>query len=128
MEMEQSFLEQVEALYGKYKLAVIEKAFRFAEKKHRGQKRDTGEDYIIHPYHAAKILVGLRADIDSVVSGFLHDCIEDTDCAPEEILKNFGETVYTICLGASKIEPIKKARRVHLEENENLRRTNKNTY
>lgn len=122
MEMEQSFLEQVEAMYGKDKLELVEKAFRFADKKHKGQKRDTGEEYIIHPYNAAKILVSLRADIDSVVCGLLHDCIEDTDCKPEEILKNFGETVYTICLGASKIEPIKHARRKHLEENENLRR------
>ncbi len=122
MEMEQSFLEQVKELYGEEKLEIVQKAFHFADKKHAGQKRDTGEPYIIHPYACAKILVNLRADIDSVVCGFLHDCIEDTDCSPEEILKHFGKTVYNICLGASKIEPIKHARRKHLEENENLRR------
>lgn len=122
MEMEKVFLEQVEKIYGKDNLEIVKKAFHFADKKHAGQKRDTGEDYIIHPYACAKILVELRADIDSVVCGLLHDCIEDTNCKPEEILKAFGDTVYTICVGASKIEPIKHARRKHLEENENLRR------
>ena len=121
MEMEQSFVEQLLNIYGEQNTQTIEKAFRFAEKKHKGQMRDSGEEYITHPYNVAKILVNLKADVESVVSGLLHDCIEDTDCKPEEILKAFGEDVYNICVGASKIEAIKQARRQHIEENENLR-------
>ena len=122
MELEQSFIKLVNDVYGKDNYAIIEKAFRFAEKKHEGKKRDTGEDYIIHPYHVAKFLAEMHADVETVVSGFLHDCIEDTDCKPEEIKKEFGDVVYNICVGASKIEPIKHARREHQEESENLRK------
>ena len=122
MVMEQEFREEIANLYGKDGADLIEKAFEFAKIKHAGQKRDTGEDYIIHPYNVAKILVGFRADLSSVVSGLLHDCLEDTDCTEKEIRDNFGNVIFNICLGASKIEPIKHSRRQHLEENENLRK------
>lgn len=122
MELEQGFVELINKVYGKENFAVIEKAFRFAEKKHKGQKRDTGEEYIVHPYHVAKFLAEMNADVETVVSGLLHDCIEDTDCKPEEIKKEFGDVVFNICVGASKIEPIKIALREHQEENENLRK------
>ena len=122
MVMEQEFREEIANLYGKDGASLIEKAFEFAKVKHAGQKRDTGEDYIVHPYNVAKILVGFRADLSSVVSGLLHDCLEDTDCTEKEIKDNFGNVIFNICLGASKIEPIKHSRRQHLEENENLRK------
>lgn len=122
MEMEKELLDEIREIYGEKNLIDIVKAFEFAKVKHEGDKRDTGEDYIIHPYHVAKILVGFRADVPSVISGLLHDCLEDTDCTDQEIIDNFGNEIYNICLGASKIEPIKHARRRHLEENENLRK------
>ena len=122
MEMEQEFITDIINVYGEENFKIIKRAFEFADEKHKNDTRDTGEPYIIHPYHVAKHLVRMRADVSSVVSGLLHDCIEDTDCSPEEIRQNFGDVVYNICLGASKIEPIKHSRRKHLEENENLRK------
>ncbi len=122
MEMEKDFLDKIGSIYGEENKQRIIKAFHFASEKHKGQKRDTGEEYIIHPYNVAKILVDMRADVESVISGLLHDCIEDTDCTKEEIFANFGPDVGAICDGASKIEPIKHSRRQHLEENENLRK------
>ncbi len=122
MELEKDFIKQVKEIYGEQNLALIEKAFRFAEKKHKGQTRQTGEEYITHPYSVAKILVGYRADVETVISGLLHDCLEDTDTSAEEIKKYFGDVVCNICESLLKLEPIKKARRVHEEENENLRR------
>ena len=122
MKMEQEFITEIINTYGEENFKLIERAFLFADDKHKNDTRDTGEPYIIHPYHVAKHLVRMRADVPSVVSGLLHDCIEDTDCKPEEIKEQFGEVVYNICLGASKIEPIKHSRRKHLEENENLRK------
>ncbi len=122
MEMEKEFLSKIQKIYGKANREVIEKAFKFAEKKHKGQMRDSGEEFIVHPYNVAKILVGMQADVDSVVSGLLHDVLENTKTNDLEILNLFGETVHKLCVGASKVELIKKARRVNPEENENLRK------
>ena len=77
MEMEKEFLSKIQKIYGKANREVIEKAFKFAEKKHKGQMRDSGEEFIVHPYNVAKILVGMQADVDSVVSGLLHDVLPD---------------------------------------------------
>lgn len=122
MEMEEEFLGHLEKFYGSENKQKIVKAFHFAEKKHAGQKRENGDEYITHPYSVAKILVNMRADVPSVIAGILHDLIEDTDTKPEEIENAFGKEVASICFGLSKIETIKKARREHLEENENLRK------
>ena len=121
MVMEQDFIAYINNLYGADG-EIIFKAFNFAEKKHKGQFRDTGDEYISHPYETAKILAGLRADIPTVVSGMLHDCIEDTDCTEKEIYDNFGPEIGNIVSGASKIEPIKHSRMQNLDENENLRK------
>ncbi len=121
MVMEQEFIDYINNLYGKDG-EIIFKAFDFAEKKHKGQFRDTGDEYISHPYETAKILASMRADIPTVVSGMLHDCIEDTDCSEKEIYDNFGDEIGNIVVGASKIEPIKHARMQNLDENENLRK------
>ena len=121
MVMEQEFIDYINNLYGKDG-QIIFKAFEFAEKKHKGQFRDTGDEYITHPYETAKILASMRADIPTVVSGMLHDCIEDTDCTEKEIYENFGDEIGNIVVGASKIEPIKHARMQNLDENENLRK------
>ena len=121
MEMEKEFLEKLENIYGENKDIII-KAFDFANKKHAGQYRDTGDEYITHPYEACKILADMRADIPTVVSGLLHDCLEDTDCTEKEILTEFGPEITNIVVGASKIEPIKHSRMQNLDENENLRK------
>lgn len=122
MEMEEEFLKHLEKFYGAENKQKIMKAFHFAEMKHEGQKRDNGDEYICHPYSVAKILVNMRADASSVIAGILHDLIEDTDTTADEIGNNFGKDVQSLCLGLSKIETVKKARKEHLEENENLRK------
>lgn len=121
MEMDKQFLQQLQSTYGEDSKIII-KAFEFANKKHSGQFRDTGDEYITHPYETAKILADMKADIPTVVSGFLHDVIEDAGCTEKEISLEFGEEVANIVVGASKIEPIKHARMQNLDENENLRK------
>ena len=96
MRMEQEFITEIINTYGEENFKLIERAFLFADDKHKNDTRDTGEPYIIHPYHVAKHLVRMRADVPSVVSGLLHDCIEDTDCKPEEIKEQFGDVVKNI--------------------------------
>ncbi|HBP43368.1 MAG TPA: (p)ppGpp synthetase [Clostridiales bacterium] len=122
MLIENEFLNNIENIYGKENRELVEKAFNFASEKHKGQLRDNGEEYINHPYRVAKILVETKADVPSVVSGLLHDVLEDTDCTEQELKSNFGEVVSNICVGASKVELIKEARLKNPDELENLRK------
>lgn len=121
MELEEEFLEKIKKTYDEGAEVIID-AFNFAREKHKGQKRDDGREYIIHPYNTAKILVDMNADVPSVASGFLHDCLEDTNCTEKEISAHFGSEISNIVVGASKIELIKQARLNNPDENEILRK------
>lgn len=81
----------------------IEQAFLFAKKLHEGQYRVSEEPYIIHPTEVAKILVGLKADPNTIIAAFLHDVLEDTNTPPEEIEKNFGTDVLNLVQGVTKL-------------------------
>lgn len=122
MQLEKEFLEQVEQLYGVEGKKQICKAFEFASKKHFGQKKENGADHITHPYNVAKILVGMKADVSAIVFGFIHECLEYTDCTGKEILDNFGPVVYNLAINATRLEIVKKARVKNPEETENLRK------
>ena len=74
-------------------IQMIEKAFEFAKKLHQGQYRVSEEPYIIHPVEVVKILLDLKADTHTLMAGFLHDILEDTDTQPEEIEELFGTDV-----------------------------------
>ena len=67
----------------------IEKAFKFAEKGHGGQKRLSGDPFFIHFFETAKNLARLGMDTKTIIAGLLHDIIEDTDVTTEELEKNF---------------------------------------
>lgn len=84
-------------------IAILEKAFDFAKKLHDGQYRISEEPYIIHPIEVVKILIGLRADVHTLIAGFLHDILEDTDTKPEEIKELFGEDVLNLVQGVTKL-------------------------
>ena len=121
MELEEEFLSKINKTYGEDAKTII-KAFEFANEKHKGQKRDDGREYIIHPYETAKILTDMNADLPSVICGFLHDCLEDTDTTEKEILSEFGEEVANLVSGTAKVELIKQARLNNPDENELLRK------
>ena len=74
----------VEQQYAESDIEELEKAFEFAKKLHAGQYRVSEEPYIIHPMEVVKILIGLRADKHTLMAGFLHDILEDTETKPEE--------------------------------------------
>ena len=81
----------------------LEKAFEYAKKLHAGQYRVSEEPYIIHPMEVVKILIGLRADKHTLMAGFLHDILEDTETEPEEIQKLFGDDVLNLVQGVTKL-------------------------
>ena len=84
----------------------IEKAFLFAEKYHAGQRRKSGEPYLSHPLHVAQILAEMRMDVTAIVTGILHDIVEDTPVTVGEIQKLFGETVAQCVDGVTKLSKI----------------------
>ncbi len=82
---------------------VVEKAYNFADFLHSGQKRQSGEPYIIHPLNVASILAEMHADIDTVCAGLLHDTLEDTNITKDEIIKEFNGDVASLVDGVTKI-------------------------
>ncbi len=88
-------------------LALIEKSFLFAQRLHQNQYRVSEEPYIIHPVEVVKILVDLRADSHTLIAGFLHDILEDTDTTPEEIQELFGDDVLALVQAVTKLGKLK---------------------
>lgn len=99
--------QRVMAYYPDADFEMLEKAFHYASKAHSGQRRSSGEDYIIHPINVAATLVKLRLDMDSIVAGLLHDVVEDCGISPEEIQNEFSKDVAEIVVGLTKISKIK---------------------
>ena len=87
----------------------IEKAYQLAEKYHRGQLRASGEPYIFHPLAVAGILAGMRMDVVSVVTGLLHDIVEDTSVTSAEVQKLFGDEVARCVDGVTKLSKIESS-------------------
>ena len=85
----------------------IREAGHFGTLAHEGQRRRSGEPYIAHPVAAAEILADLHLDADTIVGAILHDVIEDTPIAKEEIAERFGTDVAEIVDGVTKLDQIK---------------------
>ena len=82
---------------------IVERAYNYAVKAHDGQKRVSGEDYIIHPVEVAKILAELNMDNITIAAGILHDVIEDTKCTYEDCKNLFGEEIAMLVDGVTKL-------------------------
>ena len=81
----------------------IQNAFDFAARLHSGQYRLSEEPYIVHPLEVAKILANLQVDKHTIMAALLHDIIEDTEATDEEIKSLFGEDVYNLVSGVTKL-------------------------
>ncbi len=84
-------------------LSLVEKAYVYSAKVHQGQVRLSGEPYLSHPLEVAHILTRMKMDVISVVSGLLHDTLEDTDAKLPEIERLFGKEAANIVDGVTKI-------------------------
>ncbi|WP_031482135.1 RelA/SpoT family protein [Maridesulfovibrio frigidus] len=84
-------------------LDLIRRAYVFSARAHEGQVRLSGEPYLSHPLHVAKILADMRLDEPTVAAGLLHDTVEDTDATIDDIADLFGEEVADIVDGVTKI-------------------------
>ncbi len=95
--------EKVAAYDPKADLALIDAAYVLAMKAHGAQKRDNGDPYITHPVAVADILAGYRLDTASIVTGLLHDVIEDTQVKLPDVERRFGREVAALVDGVTKL-------------------------
>lgn len=97
---------EIEKYLTKEEVKEIEKAYKYAEEKHKGQFRKTGEEFIIHPLFVAYILTSIKADKETIIAALLHDVVEDTETSKSDISNNFGDTVANLVDGVTKINSI----------------------
>ncbi len=104
-------LEFAVEAYDENQLLELEHAIDYAREKHLGQKRKSGEPYIIHPLNVAYTLIEWGMDIDTVLAGVLHDTVEDTDATLEEIESIFGRDVAFLVDGVTKVSQARSGMR-----------------
>lgn len=104
-------MEQILHTAGKYlpeeDIRKIQKAYIYAAQAHNGQKRLSGEDYIVHPLRATQILMTLKPDAVTIQTCILHDVIEDTDITYKDIKQEFGEEVANLCEWLVKVSKVR---------------------
>jgi adenine phosphoribosyltransferase len=103
MMMLEALLKKITEAFGEEAAAKVMEANEFAEKAHANQKRSSGEPYSIHPLAVANILADLGMDVNTIISGLLHDTIEDTGVTREELEEKFGSEVAEMVDGVTKL-------------------------
>ena len=103
----QELISRVRKYHPSDDISLIEKAYNLASMAHKNQLRKSGEPYIIHPLSVAIILAELQLDKETIVSGILHDVVEDTVITDEELRDQFGNYVALIVDGVTKLEKIR---------------------
>jgi len=104
-------LAEATKYYTATQIETLESAIDVASKAHEGQKRKSGEPYIIHPLAVARILVEWEMDIDSVIAGVLHDTVEDTTLQLSAIEKQFGRDIAFLVDGVTKVSKARSGMR-----------------
>lgn len=99
----ESLIEKVKKYNPKANFELIQKAFDFSAQVHAGQNRLSGDPFIIHPLSVAEILATLEQDTETICAGLLHDVIEDTSVTEEGMKKEFGEEIYNLVEGVTKL-------------------------
>ena len=84
----------------------IRRAYQFGAKAHKGQHRKSGEPYIYHPLEVARILTEMHMDCETLTAAILHDVIEDTPTAKDEIYREFGKEIAELVDGVSKLTQV----------------------
>ncbi len=97
---------QIETYLEPDQVKKVRRAYSFSAKAHEGQHRLSGEPYIQHPLEVARILAGMHMDHQTLVAAILHDVIEDTATAKEQIKREFGKGVAELVDGVSKLKQI----------------------
>src|SRR5947207_1696537 len=113
--------EKVRRNHPQADLNLLRRAYLFSAREHKGQKRASGESYLVHPLEVANILADMRLDAVSVSTGLLHDVVEDTLADTATIRDYFGEEVAHLVEGLTKIAHISNVTREE-QQAENVRK------
>jgi GTP diphosphokinase / guanosine-3',5'-bis(diphosphate) 3'-diphosphatase len=114
-------LAEVEAYKPDADRELLTRAFLFAADAHAGQMRQSGQEFIYHPWGAAKILAGLQLDEPTLAAALLHDVVEDTTTDIEELRGEFGDEIAQLVEGVTKLTRVQFQSREHAEA-ENYRK------
>ena len=117
----ESMIQSVQRYSPAADMDLIERAFRYADEKHKTQLRKSGEPYIIHPLAVAEIVAEIGLDSDAIAAALLHDCLEDTDSSYEEVSRLFGETIAELVEGVTKLTRVQYSS-MEEQQMENLRK------
>ncbi|MFC1741147.1 RelA/SpoT family protein [Nanoarchaeota archaeon] len=99
----EEFIDQVKEHNPNANFKLIEKAYRFAEQAHKGQKRSSGEAFFVHPLEVGRILIHLKADSATICAALLHDTVEDTSTSTKTVRDEFGKEIAGLVSGMTKI-------------------------
>ncbi len=120
--LEQQLIEQILSYNPDGDINIIRSAVAFGRDKHILQKRASGEPYFIHPLHVALILAEKRLDYATILTGLLHDTVEDTDATLAELEEKFGKDVAFLVNGVTKIDEVNAEYSKQDLNGENLRK------
>lgn len=101
-------LEKASSYISEKESLVLQKAYVFAGKAHKGQVRRSGEPYLSHPLEVADYLADMKLDKTTLVAALLHDVLEDTDATAADIRENFGKAVADLVEGVTKISRVQE--------------------
>src|SRR3954470_18116391 len=114
-------LAEVEAYKRDVDRDLLARAFDYAAEAHAGQVRQSGQEFIYHPWGVAKILAGLQLDEATLAAALLHDVVEDTATDIEELRVEFGDEIARLVEGVTKLTRVRFQSREHAEA-ENYRK------
>lgn len=120
-EVYSKLIAELKSIGKDYDWALLDKAFMFACKAHEGQKRCSGEPFVMHPLHVAYILAEMEMDTTTIVAGMLHDTVEDTSFTYEKTVKHFGNKIANLVDGVTKLAKIPYTNKQEIQA-ENLRK------
>jgi GTP pyrophosphokinase len=99
-------LEKISTSYGEKDIALLQKAYVFSARAHKGQVRRSGEPYLSHPLEVTSFLADMNLDSTTLVAGLLHDVLEDTEVTAAELKEVFGKDVTALVEGVTKISRV----------------------
>ena len=102
-------LDKVAGRFGEKDIAVLQKAYVFSAKAHKGQVRRSGEPYLSHPLEVTSLLADMNMDRTTLVAGLLHDVLEDAGVPPADLKEAFGKDVAVLVDSVTKISRIQEA-------------------